>query len=444
MQIRKKKGKQTVNSMNSLRDKIEENTATIAILGLGHVGHPLASLFSNAGFPVIGYDIDRSVVKRYSKKIIIDGYSVSSNFTATDSPNMLKKADVYIITVPTPLNKCDLPDLSFIVSASETIATVLKKGKLVILVSTAYPETTEKIVKPILEKTGLKAGEDFYLCYCPERFDPGNKTMRIENTPHLVSGINEESRELAIHLYSKILSKHKVVPMSSLKSAEATKILENVFRNVNIAFINEMAKIFEKMHIDIWEVIRAASTKPEGFLAHYPSPGVGGHCIPINPFYLSYIARKYDMDCRFVQLAEDINKSMPYHVVFLVGDALKNKGLSLRGAKVTVLGVTYKENVSDTRQSPAEIIIRELMKEGADVYVFDPCTTETFGGKPVKNMKKAIRDKDCVILTVPHNSFKNIEEMINVINAKTCVVDTRNFIRPELLKKTVTYRCLGK
>jgi UDP-N-acetyl-D-glucosamine dehydrogenase len=433
-----------VKLLNSLINNIKKNTAAIAVLGLGHVGHPLASLFSNAGFPVIGYDIDKSVIRRYRKKIVIDGYQVSPNFTATNDPNKLKKANIYFITVPTPISKNNLPDLSFIISASETIASVLDREKLVILVSTAYPETTETIVKPILEKTGLNAGEDFYLCYCPERFDLGNKRMKIENTPHIVSGINEKSRELAVLLYSKILGKNNVISVSSLKTAEAVKILENVFRNTNIALINEMAKIFEKMHIDIWEVIKAAATKPEGFLAHYPSPGVGGHCIPITPHYLSYAARKYDMDCRFVQLAEDINRSMPHHVVFLVKDVLKTRGIPLHEAKVTILGVTYKPNVSDARESPAEVIIKGLMQEGADVYVFDSHTTEKFGGKPVKNIKEAIKGKNCLVLTVPHDEFKNIEKIINTVNAKICVVDTRNFIKSELLKKSVVYRCLGK
>jgi UDP-N-acetyl-D-glucosamine dehydrogenase len=430
--------------MTCLSDKIEENSATIAVMGLGHVGYPLASLFSNIGFPVIGYDIDKLKAKRHDEKIVMDGYSVSSSFTATNDPAMLKKADIYLITVPTPLTKHDLPDLSFITSASETIATTLDRGKLVILASTTYPGATEKIVRPILERTSLVAGEDFYLCYCPERYDPGNKNMRIENTPHIVSGINEESRELAVRLYSKIVGKDNVIRMSSLKSAEATKILENVFRNVNIALINETAKIFEKMGIDTWEVIQAASTKPEAFLVHYPGPGVGGHCIPLNPYYLSYAARTYGMECRFIELAGDINTSMPYHVVFLIRDILEKKGLSTCGAKVSVLGVTYKKNISDTRESPAEVLIRELIQEGTDVYVFDPHTTETFGGKSVKNMEEAIRGKDCVALIVSHNEFKNIEETINMINPEICVIDTRNFIKSELLKKTVTYRCLGK
>jgi len=430
--------------MSSLKEKIEKNTATIAVIGLGYVGYPLASLFSNAGFPVIGYDIDESKVRRLNKKIVINGYYPHLSFIATDDPHMLKEAEIYLITVPTPLTKHDLPDLSFVVSASETIAKTLNRGKLVILVSTTYPETTEKIVKPILEKTGLKAGENFYLCYCPERYAPGNEEMRIENIPHLVSGIDEESRDLAFLLYSKILEKDKVIPVSSLKIAEAAKILENVFRNVNIALINEIAKIFDKMGIDTWEVIRAASTKPGGFLAHYPGPGVGGHCIPLDPYYLYYIARKHGMICQFIQLSGEINRSMPYYIVSIIDETLKKVGMSLNGAKISVLGVTYKQNVADTRESPAEVIIKELIQEGADVYVFDPHITETFGGKSVNNIEQAIKAKDCIALIVSHDKFNNIEEMINKFNPKICVVDTKNFINSNLLKSTVTYRCLGK
>ncbi|MFX0132457.1 MAG: nucleotide sugar dehydrogenase [Candidatus Hodarchaeota archaeon] len=430
--------------MASLKEKIDNKSAVIAVLGLGYVGYPIASLFSNAGFRVIGYDVDISKVNVLGKRVNINGYAPDINFIASNNSDILSKAEIYIIVVPTPLTKNDIPDMSYVISASETIAKTLAKGKLVILVSTTYPDTTEKVVKPILEKTGLIAGEDFYLCYCPERYSPGNPMMRIENIPHLVSGIDEESKELAFNLYAKILDQKNVIPVSSLKIAEASKILENVFRNVNVALINEIAKVFEKMEIDTWEVIQAASTKPGGFLAHYPGPGVGGHCIPLDPYYLYYIAMKYGMNCQFIQLAGEINRSMPYHIVYLIEEILKKVGKTLRFSKVSILGVTYKPNVDDTRESPTEVIIKELIQSGVDVTVFDPYTTESFGGRLAKNIEQAIKGQDCVALIVSHDKFHNIEEIININNPNICIVDAKNTINPNLLKSTVKYRCLGK
>lgn len=427
-----------------MKEKIEDKRAKISVLGLGYVGYPLACLFSQAGFKVIGYDVDKKKIDDIRNgKCLFEDFEPSSSFSATTRPEDIK-ADIFLITVPTPL-RGDLPDLSYIKAASKTIARVLEKENLVILVSTTYPGTTEEVVLPILESTGLKAGKDFYLCYCPERVDPGRKKWKPGTIPQVIGGFDEKSRELACALYSCILdSSDKLVPVSSLKAAEATKIFENVFRNVNIALVNETAKIFERLGIDTWEVIKTASTKPYGFKAHYPGPGVGGHCIPVDPFYLGYRARKEGFDTRFIQLAGEINRNMPYHVVRLASDTLKTKGKTLRGSKIAVLGATYKKNVPDVRESPTAVIVRELLNEGSDVWVYDALVDETFGARKGKDLEETVMEADCIILVVDHDHFNGLEKIITKKNPDTCVVDTRNFFKEKEFGPDITYICLGK
>jgi len=429
-----------------LKEKIQDKTAKICIIGLGYVGYPLACLFSK-NYQTTGYDVDRKKIDDIkNRKFCIKEYEHSSKFIPTNNPDDLKDGDAFFIVVPTPLKEGHLPDLKYVKNATKTISQYLKKENIVIVVSTTYPGTTEEVVQPILEKSGLKAGQDFYLCYCPERIDPGNERWRMEDIPTIIGSINKESQELACLLYSNILtSTDKIIPVSSLKTAEATKIFENVFRNINIALINESAKLFGKLGIDTWEVIKAASTKPYGFLPHYPGPGVGGHCIPLDPFYLAYKAKKNGMDTRFIELAGDINKSMPYYIVSLVSDGLKKIGKKIRNSKIGVLGTSYKKNIPDTRETPSKIIIEELTDDGADVYVFDPHNDETFGGKK-SDFIETVRDKDCIILLVDHEYYRKnkIEELISKNSPNSCVIDTKNFIKPELLSKTNYYRCLGK
>jgi len=429
-----------------LKEKIENKTAKICIIGLGYVGYPLACLFSK-NYQTIGYDVNRKKIDDIkNNKFCLKGYEPSSKFVPTNNPDDLKGGDAFFIVVPTPLKEGYLPDLKYVKNATKTISQYLKKENIVIVVSTTYPGTTEEVVQPILEKNGLKTGQDFYLCYCPERIDPGNEKWHMEDLPTIIGGINKKSQELACLLYSNIItSTDKIITVSSLKTAEATKIFENVFRNINIALINETAKLFEKLGIDTWEVIKTASTKPYAFLPHYPGPGVGGHCIPLDPFYLAYKAKQIGMDTRFIELAGDINKSMPYYIVSLVKDALKEIGKKIRGNKIGVLGTSYKKNISDTRESPSKIIIEEFIDGGADVYVFDPHNDETFGGKK-SNLIETIKNKDCIILLVDHEYYRKnkIEELISKHSPDAYIMDTKNFIRPELLSETNHYKCLGK
>ncbi len=422
----------------------------IAILGIGYVGYPLACLFSRKGYSVVGYDVDSKRIEevRARKKIFPEYEPDYGNFLATNNTDDLRGSDVYIITVPTPLKKIsemnsEIPDLSCVESACETIRRYLLKGNMVILESTTYPGTTREVVRPILERSGLKAGKDFYLCFSPERIDPGNKKWPIEKIPKIVGGINIESRDAVCALYKNVFE--AVVPVSSAEVAESAKILENIFRNINIALINEMAVIFEKMGIDIWEVIEAASTKPYGFMPHYPGPGIGGHCIPLDPFYFSYRAKQFGMEARFIELAGKINRDMPYHVISLAEEALKKTGRDIKNARVSVLGVAYKKNISDTRESPAEAVIHGLLKKTPHVFVFDPHTEETFGGVAV-GFEDALTGMDCIIPLVNHDYFRenDIEEKIVQFSPNCCIIDTRNFLDPKKLEKGVYYKCLGK
>jgi UDP-N-acetyl-D-glucosamine dehydrogenase len=442
-----------------LERKIKNRSARVAVLGLGHVGYPLASLFALNGFPCIGYDINQkrlddiehgmtqaeiasllpTNISERSQKLA----EILRNMTVSNNPQSLKKADVFIVAVPTPLRENQTPNLLFLENTCKTISNYIRKGALVIVESTVYPGATEEIVKPVLETSGLLAGKDFYLCFSPERIDPGSKKWSVERIPKIVGGIDSDSRRLACLLYSQVVE--SVVPVSSLEVAEATKMLENLFRSVNIALMNELSKVFERLGIDLWETIEAASTKPFAFLPHYPGPGVGGHCIPKDPFYLLYKARRMGLDINFVEEASGINRKMPFYVVYLAEEALKRRNKKIGDSSFGVLGVTYKKDVFDLRRTPAKTVITELLRLGKDVTVFDPFTSEAFGGIS-GSFEQAIADKDCVILLVDHSYFaeKGFEQRINEFSPDCCLVDTRNFVDQRKLRKSILYRCLGK
>ena len=401
-------------------------------MGLGYVGLPLAVAFAEAGFKVLGFDIQRKRADAINqgKSYIADVASkklkavVGNNLLqATTEQGRLKEVDVICMCVPTPLTKTKDPDLSHVIHESREISKRLQPGQLVVLESTTYPGTTREVVLPILESSKLRGGIDFYLAYSPERVDPGNKKHDIRTTPKIVGGINSKSTELARALYSQIAT--TVIPLSSPEVAEMTKVFENVFRSVNIALVNELAQLCEKLGVSVWEVINAASTKPFGYMPFYPGPGIGGHCIPLDPYYLANKAREFDFHTRFIELAAEINEAMPYHVTSRILDALNNRGKSLNGAKILVLGVAYKKDVEDIRESPSLKLIQLLRAKGAEVSYNDPhipkikLPQESLAS--VKLTEKSLASADCVIIAADHSCY-NMEEV--VARAKL-VFDTR-------------------
>ena len=442
-----------------LKQKIKNRTAVVAVLGLGHVGYPMSSLFAKNGFQTIGYDINRkrldditqgNVVSELTPLLPTDEVKrqevlseISKNLKLSNEEEVLKNADVFVVDVPTPLKENETPNLLFLENTCKTISKFIRKGTLVIIESTIYPGATEEIVKPLLEESGLRAGDDFYLSFSPERIDPGNKKWNLEVIPKIVGGLNKESVDVASLLFSQIVE--KVVPVSSLKVAEATKMLENIFRSVNIALINDLSKFFEKLGIDTWETIDAASSKPFGFMPHYPGPGVGGHCIPKDPFYLLYKAKKMGTSVEFIEEAAAVNRNMPFYIVHLAEEALKLRNKTMKDSSFAVLGVTYKKDVLDLRRTPSKTVITELIKGSKNVMAFDPLTSETFGAKN-GSLEETISGKDCIILLVNHSYFRanNIEGKINELSPDCCLVDARNFIDYTKLKKSILYRCLGK
>src|SRR3954454_7282746 len=364
---------------DELAERIERRTARVAVVGLGYVGLPLAETLSWGGYPVIGFDIDSDKIARLKSGESYIGHicpervaelNASGRFEPTDDPARFVEADAIVICVPTPLGDAREPDLSYIESTGRTLMPHLREGQLVVLESSTYPGTTEEVLQPILEQSGLKAGKDFFLAYSPEREDPGNRDFATRNIPKVVGGLDEASRRLAVALYEPIVD--EVVPVSKIRVAEACKILENTYRAVNIALVNELKTVFGAMGIDTWEVIDAAKTKPFGFQAFYPGPGLGGHCIPIDPFYLTWAARKYGLNTRFIELAGEVNTAMPQYVVDRVVEALNDEGRPVRESRVCVLGVAYKKDVDDPRESPAFPIIQALLARGASVTYHDP------------------------------------------------------------------------
>jgi UDP-N-acetyl-D-glucosamine dehydrogenase len=426
-----------MNWIEILKTKIKSKSAVVGVIGLGYVGLPLAVAFSK-NYRVIGYDEndDKINLLKQNKSYIEDIQDSEVNlqkFNPTTDYEELKNCDFIVIAVPTPLRADKIPDLSYIKMAAENIGGILKKGQFVILKSTTFPGTTEEYLIPILEKkSDLKSIEDFGVAYSPERVDPGNKEFRIENTPNVVGGLTPECTEICMMLYEDVTD--EIITVQDCKTAEAVKMIENIFRNVNIALVNELALIFEKMEIDIWETIDAAKTKPYGFMPFYPGPGVGGHCIPLDPYYLSYRAKQFGIIPRFIETAGEINDFMPIHTVNLAKKGLEKIGKKLRGSKILIMGLSYKGNISDTRESPAADVIVELKERGAKLKVHDPyaeCIKTRFGNFYSENLEDSIKWAECVIITTNHQDYigqKSLQKEFEEGNI--IIVDSRNIFHP--------------
>ena len=395
-----------------LEQRILNRTANVAIIGLGYVGLPLAIDFCKAGFNTIGIDIDERRVKSIKNhcSYILDVTNSDLNnykLSATTDFASLKNVDISIICVPTPLLETKEPDMSYIIAASQKIGEYLHSGQMVALESTSYPGTTREIVMPILETSGLILGKDFYLVVSPERIDPGNKRYILKNTPKLVSGITSDCTHIGELLYGQLCD--EVIIASSPEIAEMAKIFENSFRNVNIALVNELAMLCDRMNIDTREVIDAAATKPFGFMSFYPGPGIGGHCIPVDPLYLTWIAKRFDNSMRLVELSDEINSYMPNYAVSKIEDALGKRGKSVENATILILGVTYKKDTNDIRESPALKIMELLQGKGAMIYYNDPYLDKvTIGGKSIHSMELTealLHESDCIVIATNHSCY---------------------------------------
>ena len=421
----------------ALQARIESRDAVVGVIGLGYVGLPLLRAFFKAGFPVIGFDIDPEKItmlrrgESYLKHLgedYVQELSRSPKFTVTNDSGELARADAIILCVPTPLGQHGEPDMSYIVKSTEMVAEVLRKGQLVSLESTTYPGTTRGDCLPILSKSGLEAGVDYFVAFSPEREDPGRKDHDTQTIPKLVGGIDEVSGRLATQLYAAAIK--KVVPVDNAEIAEAAKLLENIYRCVNIALVNELKPVLAAMDIDIWKVVDAAATKPFGFQPFYPGPGLGGHCIPIDPFYLTWKAKEFGHHTRFIELAGQINSAMPHYVISRTIDGLNEIGKPLRGSKVLVLGLAYKPDVDDVRETPAAEIIKLLFEHGADVSYHDPHVPLFAGMRKYREYhmhsvaltEQSLRDADCVLIVTNH---KAIDWQL-VANHARLVVDSRN------------------
>jgi UDP-N-acetyl-D-glucosamine dehydrogenase len=420
-----------------LKKQIKSKKAKIGVIGLGYVGLPLAIEIAARGFKVIGIDIDKKRVESVNKGIsfisdvessVLKKYVSKDLIKAFTDPHQLRLCDVILICVPTPVNINKEPDLMPVIQSTQWVRDHLRKGQLVILKSTTYPETTERILLPILSESGLKVGRDFFLAFCPERIDPGNKRFGVVNTPVIVGGVTRECTKIASFFYKQFVD--SVVPVSSARAAEMTKILENTFRNVNIALVNEFAQLCERMGgIDIWEVIQAAKTKPFGFMPFYPGPGVGGHCIPIDPYYLSWKAREYDFHTVFIELSARINEDMPYFVVNKTIDVLSQTGVCPGKAKVLLLGMAFKRDISDLRDSPAIRVYQILKPRVAKVDYYDPHVPELQIDhdkiKSVQPKPSEISKYDVVVILTDHSSF----DYATIVKNARLVVDTRNAVK---------------
>lgn len=423
--------------IQALHDLIAQRQAKVGVIGLGYVGLPLIQAFVGSEFRTLGFDVDITKVQRLLRGESYIGHIPSpwikqclenKTFEPTSDMQRLREADALLICVPTPLTDSRDPDLSFVESTARSIAKALRPGQLVVLESTTYPGTTRDIVLPILSESGLKAGNDFFLAYSPEREDPGNPDYSASRIPKVVGGIDAASRELAIALYRQAVV--QVVPVSNCEVAEACKILENTYRAVNIALVNELKVLFGRMNIDTWEVIDAAKTKPFGFQAFYPGPGLGGHCIPIDPFYLTWVARKYGLSTRFIELAGEINTSMPRYVVSRVMETLNEAGKPLRGAKIALLGIAYKKDVDDPRESPAFELFDLLRERGAVLTYNDPHIPQLpsmrhhnvpqLTSQPLTS--QYLSSQDCVLIVTDHSAY----DYEFIVEHSPVVVDTRN------------------
>ena len=419
--------------MEPLKQKLEGRNATAAVIGLGYVGLPLAMEIAAVGFKVVGIDLDRSKIAdlREGKSYILDVPSATvadavkaGRFTPTTDFSALRDVDTVSICVPTPLSKSRDPDISFILAATEEIRKYLHKDQLIVLESTTYPGTTEELILPELEAAGLRAGSDFFLAFSPERIDPGNASFNTHNTPKIVGGITRNCGEMAHIFYSQFIE--RVIPVSSSKCAEMVKLLENTFRSINIGMINEMALMCDLLGVDVYEVIDAAATKPFGFSPFYPGPGLGGHCIPIDPHYLAWKLKALNFQARFIGLAAEINGMMPAVVNSMVADGLNQHSKSIRGSKITILGVAYKKNVSDCRESPALDVMRLLSQKGAVLSYNDPFVPSMrLNGEVLRSVElspESIANQDCLIILTDHSIY----DFRAIIASAKLVIDTRN------------------
>ncbi len=422
-----------------LLEKFRSHEAKIGVIGMGYVGLPLLLEFVNENFDTLGFDIDPAKVealnagKSYIKHIPsekIKEAREAGKFEATDDFSRLSEVDAILVCVPTPLGKHREPDISYIEKTSETISQYIRKDQLVVLESSTFPGTTEEVMRPIIEKSGLKAHKDFYLAFSPEREDPNNPKYSTRTIPKVVGANDPTSLELAKTLYDQVIV--KTVPVSSSQAAEATKLLENIFRSVNIALVNEMKMILDRMGIDVWEVIQAASTKPFGFMPFYPGPGLGGHCIPIDPFYLTWKAHEYEMNTRFIELAGEVNTYMPYYVVSKLMDGLNRHKKSLNGAKILILGLAYKKDIDDLRESPSLKLMDLITERGGIVDYHDPYIPElrptrhyNFNMDSVPLTAKMLKKYDAVLISTDHSKF----DFDFIVENSQLVIDTRNATR---------------
>ena len=414
-----------------LEKKIKDKKAKIGIIGMGYVGIPLGLEFAGTGFSVTGFDNDSARVKDINagKQVIkhipaksMKEFVKKNNGSSTNKFSETGNMDCLIICVPTPLDVHEQPDMSYIESASKEIGKNLKKGQLIVLESTTYPGTTREIVKPILEKSKLKAGKDFFLAYSPEREDPGNKEFSVSEIPKVMGGLTDDCLQLTSDLYKNIVS--ETVEVGSLETAEATKLMENIFRAVNIAMVNELKLVLSRMGVNIWEVIDAAKTKPFGFMPFYPGPGMGGHCIPIDPFYLSWKAKEYNTEAKFIELAGEINRKMTEHVTHRIGRALNDDKKSIRDSKILIVGVAYKKDIDDIRESPALRIMDLLKYKGAKINYHDPYVENVGSLKSLDLTKNTIEEQDAIVIITDHTSI----DYSSLGKYAKLIVDTRNIM----------------
>ena len=414
-----------------LEKKIKDKKAKIGIIGMGYVGIPLGLEFAGTGFSVTGFDNDSARVKDINagKQVIkhipaksMKEFVKKNNGSSTNKFSETGNMDCLIICVPTPLDVHEQPDMSYIESASKEIGKNLKKGQLIVLESTTYPGTTREIVKPILEKSKLKAGKDFFLSYSPEREDPGNKEFSVSAIPKVMGGLTDDCLQLTSDLYKNIVS--ETVEVSSLETAEATKLMENIFRAVNIAMVNELKLVLSRMGVNIWEVIDAAKTKPFGFMPFYPGPGMGGHCIPIDPFYLSWKAKEYNTETKFIELAGEINRKMTEHITHRIERALNDDKKSIRGSKILIVGVAYKKDIDDIRESPALRIMDLLKYRGVKINYHDPYVENVGSLKSLDLTKNTIEEQDAIVIITDHTSI----DYSSLGKYAKLIVDTRNIM----------------
>lgn len=428
--------------------RINDRSAHIGVVGLGYVGLPLLVEFASNGFQVTGFEVDQDKANQINagqsyigdvSSALVKEMVDAKRLRATTNFDHLAACDAVIICVPTPLRKTKEPDVSYILAATEEIRKRLHKGQLIILESTTYPGTTDEVLLPIFVETGQQLDEDFLLAFSPERVDPGNPQFQTHNIPKVVGGVTDDSTAAAAHLYSQIVK--DVHAVSSARVAETAKLLENTFRAVNIGMANEMARLCYALNIDTWEVIRAAATKPFGFMPFYPGPGIGGHCIPLDPHYLSWKARQHGFDSRFIGLAEEVNSRMPEHVVQLVADGLNDESKSMKGSRVLLLGVAYKKDINDVRESPALSIIDRLRAKGADVRFHDPFVTvirfdeahTEASGEPLHSVEltdEELRGTDCAVIVTDHSDI----DYLRICELTSLIVDTRNALNGDMRK----------